>query len=291
MKWFLLSFILLILSCQKSSLNTADFFPLEKSSGIVGGVKVISSSPYKKFSIYLESEFQTTKEDLRGVESTASRAGVCSASLVAHDIVITSAHCVNGAVAVRFLFDVNLENVTAEKQRIGVKIKFHPRYKPNVKKEDLNDDVDLVLIKLNQPAPQGHVILKLPDENTLLGSELNLLALGYGRTLGVANDPNVVTNQLHYRMIQVKNLKAKHTHFAVRQENGGICYGDSGGPLIYGSSVGAQLVAIADSISQDEKKLVSFKIQDPCKYIGIYTNITPHVNWIRSTVQQLQGKN
>jgi secreted trypsin-like serine protease len=80
---------------------------------------------------------------------------------------------------------------------------------------------------------------------------------------------------------------ASKTQLAVEQKNGGICHGDSGGPLYASVNGKIQLVAVTNAFAHKKSDPTAGK--DDCQGFGIYTSTAAMKTWIENAKQTLSG--
>ncbi len=206
-------------------LAACHYEPNPSLAKIVGGTSVTDKSPAFTSAVSIAK----IKKD--------SFDSYCSGTLIAPNLVLTAAHCLEGIKAPNQLIVVFADNekdpqaesrkvIDFQTYRIGEGARFFPNF-------------DIAWIKLENTAPEPYLpaeILRSSDQlQDLLGVEDSILLAGYGRTstgcsaadadcsgkrLEVQTFLRRYINTSHFWQLMVIGPKAKH----------GSCNGDSGGP-------------------------------------------------------------
>lgn len=185
-------------------------------------------------------------------------ASVCSAVLVKSNWVLTAAHCVHGKgkLTVQFpeLGDANFKrNPHAEgNQLFEVSVEerhIHPAYEILMRLPAF--DIALLRLKANAPKPYKPAALDFTVSNSVLPTRIVLAGFGM-KTSGVDSAATIAADTdrslgffqrtlqvdlgsfLYSRLGVVQRLRDKIPFWTWSQANlnqGGICFGDSGGPL------------------------------------------------------------
>jgi hypothetical protein len=161
----------------------------------------------------------------------SSKGGVCSAVVVAPDVVLTAAHCVAGAEEHRVHFrDESGEPVLIEPAAKAL----HPGYNKNAI-EERRRSIDLALVRVPGPLParftRATLSAAMPTKDAML------LVGGYG----VAREGDAKsTGTFRTARLRVTQPFGPSTVLVwMEGAASGACQGDSGGPITLGVSVGA----------------------------------------------------
>lgn len=164
-----------------------------------------------------------------------SRGSVCSAVVLAPDVILTAGHCVTGADAFRVHYRERGEPVLIEPRAIAV----HPGYVANAIKTRRRS-IDLALVRLPSPLPGRFATASLVAAQRSPATGTALMLGGWGvsregdgassgtfRTAGlVAVEPYGPSSIL---------LWAADPQGRGKTAGAGVCRGDSGGPIALGS--------------------------------------------------------
>lgn len=227
---------------------------------------------------------------LRSSVSNGYDAQFCGGSLMADNVIITAAHCVEDIVAADVEVAVNVLNLStiSSGQRQGVEeIIIHPDWNTNTTENDV-----ALLILEDGSVNSGITPIELVASGTILSSGTDVRALGWGeiengtypellRTvdLDIASNPGAACGQYGGSYDPVSMLCATGTSGANTKDT---CSGDSGGPLFTIEGGNYRLVGLT-SWGND------CGLAD---YPGIYTRLTTFLDWIeQETTQTLTFSN
>lgn len=162
----------------------------------------------------------------------SSNGGVCSAVVVAKDVVLTAAHCVTGADEHR----VHFRDETGEPVLIKPSAKaVHPGY--NAKAiETRQRSIDLALVRIPEAFPRAFERATLTAAKP--AKDDPIVVGGYG--LARENDPKT-TGTFRTASLTVTEPHGPSKILLWSQGTGvmGACQGDSGGPMALGTAVAA----------------------------------------------------
>jgi secreted trypsin-like serine protease len=151
----------------------------------------------------------------------------CSGALIAPDVFVTAAHCFIGTASNRVLVTFDTQASASSKFVQGVAF---PDPAFNADKKDLHD---LAVVKLAAPVA-GVTPLSLPkagvvDSPALKSAQLTNVGYGYF-------DRSFVFDGI--RRVSLSDVtNAKPTELRLAERPGGVCFGDSGGPRLLGSTI------------------------------------------------------
>ncbi len=256
------------------------------TSCLIGTVLLLTASATPASAI-MRGEVARNPNGLRQsvVRVESSRGELCSGAVIAPDLVLTAAHCVDDRAAYRVIVvDRHFRQYAVR----AIAAAMHPAFVPGTTPRT-QPGVDLAILKLEQPLGDDFVALDPryagrpgrgePVEIAGFGVEAEgkkrsarvlrqtrVVAVG---TLQVANRVDVVVDR--ERLAQVPGA--------------GACRGDSGGPILRGGPGGYQLVGIVSwssgALAQDPRAPTA---------CGGFTAVTPlaeNASWIAAGSSEL----
>jgi trypsin len=207
----------------------------------------------------------------------------CGAALIKKNVVVTAAHCVEGAnKGSRVVLGSNLANVPTEKTVTVRAIISHPKYKGTQSTELFNDIAVLILDEYDAAAFDNPVApIELNRDSTLPESNGTVKVIGWGNTTSHGNLMKDELREVTVPTVSIEKCKASNQDVNDTQicsgdlDQGGIdsCQGDSGGPLVTtkdGKTYLAGVVSYGDGCAQKGKP-------------GVYTRVSAFAEWIETT--------
>jgi V8-like Glu-specific endopeptidase len=151
----------------------------------------------------------------------------CSAALVAPRLLVTAAHCAAGTSTDRVEVSFDTHFVPGSSSTLPGTIHPDPAWSPAAK-----DTHDVAVVVLDDAAPTTPLALPSPgalDSATLRGADFTNVGYGF------SDRPFAFDG---YRRTSISSLTSlKPTELRLSQKPGGVCFGDSGGPRLAGSTV------------------------------------------------------
>ena len=151
-----------------------------------------------------------------------SGAGFCTASVLASNVILTAAHCVTSLPNMR----VHFGDTASPPRLIEIAaVAVHPQFHANAI-ATRERSVDLALIKLKTPLPDGFQSLEFGSGEIIVGAPLQLAGFG----LAVEGDGHSAGKLLQAEV----TLRAPLSNLLLWMEGDktGACTGDSGGPVL-----------------------------------------------------------
>jgi secreted trypsin-like serine protease len=268
--FYCLAMMLVILGCSRASSE-------RQSSGldIAGGKLVKNDDAVAAATVALVE---------RDREHADKWVIICSGTLIATDIVITAAHCIDGDRAeVQFRPQESASPLVIS----GRTLKHESYGDPYNEKFSF----DLALIKLESPAPATmRPVPRAQKEEYQVGD--TVILAGYGMiTDPVTGQPQGNEKLLYQARTQIKDIFASGDQdlrddyenwglitFRSKDGTSGACAGDSGGPMFIKKEGKLKVIgATAGGLKQD------------CDSAGWYTNLEFYADWIDQGIHKLSA--
>lgn len=279
----LLAILPFIQGCETSS--------IQKESKLITG-KIINGA-------YVKEESQAASFNVFFMND---RNGTCSGSLIAPNVVLTAAHCLSTARASDLKVYVGLNVSTWEKDQVILRAKNifkHPGWTAE------RDQDDLALIELESPVDPTYKPVAIFDGPLLPDFAIfPIEAYGYSAFVGnntidltnyfkdIFNDSSraYVTDNFGIFQLRGKLLPAAENSYKGAGDNyllidqlaGGICSGDSGGPMVVNVEGEKVQIAINDSIVSLKNGAID------CSSYAAATYVQPYLGWINETLEANQ---
>jgi len=264
MKRFVYLFTLLLpIVAAATHVDRSDLGSLANSTQrVIGGEVVTPDSRVYKTTVRLAVDFPAAT-------------GKCSGTLIAKDLVVTAAHCVDD--------NPNFINVYIDggKQQIRAqKWLAHPQ------DDDIFDSHtsikrpvnDIALVKLSRSVGKGALIAQMPGRQMALGESLDMVVAGYGRTTPEGGNP---FHGLHVAWTIGTMMLAgdgDKTDYQIEMRGTQACNGDSGGPIY---STNTKRLTVMGVTSHGNMN---------CSAGGRAISLRHHIPWLRKAAKQMGTK-
>jgi Trypsin len=218
------------------------------------------------------------------VRVESSRGEMCSGAVIAPDLVLTAAHCVDDSASYRVIV---VDRGFRQRVVRAVAAAMHPAFVRGTTPRT-QPGVDLALIKLEQPLGGDFVPLDPRSASRAARGEpveiagFGVEAEGRKTTARVLRQTQVVT----LGTLQVANrvMVVVDRERLARVPGAGACRGDSGGPIVRGGPGGYQLVGI---VSWSSGAMASRRAT-ACGGLTAVTPVAEHASWIAARAADLQ---
>jgi len=208
------------------------------------------------------------------VRVETSRGELCSGAVIAPEIVLTAAHCLMGGGSVSV---VSLDPRFRPRRQMVVAVLPHPTFVPGTTPRT-QPGTDLALLRLAQPLPRD--IEPLTLGGGLWQGETVTMA-GFG--LSAEDNKRTARRLRETQLVNAGNYTTQNTvKVAVDVEargetpGAGACRGDSGGPVLRGSTRSRDLVGIVSWSSGP----LNTRARRICGGFTAITPVSEYRNWI-----------
>lgn len=205
---------------------------------------------------------------------------MCSGALLTPKVVVTVAHCVmgkNGMLSTKVWVGSAGKNVgtATAKTNLAESIELTPTYADGTNGTVVADDLAFIILTYHL-IQTTYVHLASEDEIAAMKrTSVGLKAIGYGTPapISTASDmPNNVTgNYLNYTYPQYPNSGI------LKSTIGGICKGDSGGPVFRITATRITLVGVITGSMRDSDQTCAKKQSDGT-YLATFTETSKYAN-------------
>lgn len=240
----------------------------ELAANIVGGRK-------------MSSTFQKQNGIVGIVIVAADGQGICTGSLIARNIILTAAHCLDESQSpIQNIFVVfNDKIIKAKVVRTASTGLSHENFAPSAP-ETKKSWNDIALLKLSRDAPADFKLALLPSSATevTLATGLELEQAGFGRSEALRSTKKDSSGVLRaVSGIKIISVSEDGLELLLDETIKGSCNGDSGGPA-YAKTARGNVVVGVDSRGTS---------QTSCIGQGIYTSVVGHLDWINKNMKLL----
>lgn len=266
----------LIQSCDSSSLQQDSKIV---SANLINGSAIEANDPAAKFTILLRSN-----------------SSYCTGSLIAPNIVLTAAHCFNKSEPGSVVAVQRAQANSSVSKDIKVRHIFrHPKWKFG---NDINEAGDVALLELERPVNSTYKPIALYD-GPLPSNYESFPLEAYGYSLYTENSSIDLTdyfkditrdsytsgspsNKLNGKLLTATDSPYNtENHFIFAEQlTGGMCSGDSGGPMVVNINGERIQIGVFNS-------MVSTKGGDiDCSSYSIAAYLQPYLEWINKTLRE-----
>lgn len=245
----------------------------------MSNLKAIRNALKAPVSVIAGTEMQgpeaISKSTVRLIMQFKESSGQCTGSLIAENIILTAAHCLDdGPKSVRidfYLAKGKFRSVSASRYLIHSKRKSR----------EGNERNDLALIYFKGGVPNGHspIEMLIDKETPEIDTLINISGFGMRNVeLATYQESDKDDSVLVSATLSIISKLGDTLEFKDRVGKSSSCFGDSGGPAWI--EVLGRPVLVGTS---------SFVTPPMCMNTSFYTSIAYHSNWIKNALEELKS--
>lgn len=211
-------------------------------------------------------------------QSSPESGALCTATLIAKNIALTAAHCVEHGVD--HMAIITGENIDSPSERNVLRVVDAEISKQwNERNLAGQDAGDIALIRFEGKLPKGYHTAHLLSEKVTLQKGDQVVLAGYGITNA---SKKTGAGTLRKTEVSVQDPQFGKTEILLDQRKGsGACHGDSGGPAFVESNGKYYLMGVTS-------RGYPVTAPDDCRHEVVYTRVNAYRGWISQTTKELR---
>src|SRR5262245_11755115 len=214
------------------------------------------------------------------LDQTGGKTNVCSASVVARNVVLTAAHCASGLAGTRVFY----RQSSGDRVFLGTeKIAINPGYRSDASHQG-EHSIDLALLLLSEPLPSQFRTVDLGGIGPIaVGQRVQMAGFGLSdddkvriASFGPSDEDKSGTSGVLRAGVLISSGPKSTFAFLIDPAGTGLgaCVGDSGAPVFAGN--GHLQVAVAIQAKGEGG--------DKCGDTTVAVQLAPQLPWIRETL-------
>jgi secreted trypsin-like serine protease len=256
----------ILIACNKTTK-----LQIKNSHPIVGGEILQKEDPLFCYVVLIQNE-----------NKNPSDISYCSGVLISGRYILTAAHCIStieGSVG-RIAFPLS-ESVLRFNNN---QIKIHKNYTPENLKGDYERLRDIAIIRLNDDPPFPYKSLALSPAGLQYPPEFFAKVVGYGAKQGSILKKEVQDLTLKFATLKINEFNFESPYFEAQQRQSGICFGDSGGPVIIGNEQENFLIGLSVDVLFNPTRIFE-PFYDRCLEKAVFLNLVYFQTWIEDSIR------
>jgi secreted trypsin-like serine protease len=250
--------------------------------GIINGKTVKQGSWIEKSTVLL------------AIKASDQADSLCTAVIIGKDLLLTAAHCVkhdfnkmtldeskkNGVVVLSANLYCEADESVTKSLRAIDKVLIHPKYDENNKTP--YNRYDLAVVKIHGTFPVNYQKVELVNSEffeKINRKNIKIMSAGFGKTNGYRVEENTTPRLRAFQYFTDVSLD-KFEDIEISQKTGGICAGDSGGPLFVRYKRKNYLLGISSAVT-------SSYTEESCLKEGYFMNVFKHRDFINQAKKEL----
>lgn len=220
----------------------------------------------------------------KGKAGEGPNASLCTGVLITNDVILTAAHCVSLDTSEMKVVFTN--NIACRAGRVSPETRVFEVLKVAVHESFMQEKIeqqplDLAILQIKGVRPSTYQPQKIGLTSPVRPQD-QLVQVGYGVSQFSKGGEGRL--RIHgKRGKQVVRAHQSSPYFLVEQGEGGVCSGDSGGPLFRVTDKGLELLGLATSVAYTSES------EDPCLGGGVYLEINSVLTWIQKTIESFRS--
>ena len=203
----------------------------------------------------------------------------CTGAPISNRVILTAAHCLKGAdkTSVTVVFHPEMTCASGydiSKSIPSTDILVHKKYDGKS-----NADSDLGLVKLAAPIPASYPVQSIYDGESPVSSD-QVLMIGYGISNEGAED-SLFLRKVTKSFKNQTSLREQNIIFDQRGDSGGVCSGDSGGPVYVQVDGQYKIIGINSVVAAKDEKTACHGVS-----VGMY--MPSFSDWVKENISRLK---